>query len=81
MALDKNTYFAILKLSINKDIKLPKDSGAAVTTSGFLGSKFIAITPGSEETNLSDNDQIKYTQSSINIESLIGKLMYSQGNK
>lgn len=81
VTLDMDSFFAILKLSIDRGIKLPKDSQAAVTTSGFLGGKFISISPGSEEENLAGGDQIKYTQSSINLESLIGKLMYSLGNK
>lgn len=79
--LDKNHFYAIARLSIHSDIKLPKDSQAAVTTSGMIGNKYIAITPGSEAEYLANNDQIKYTQSSINIESLIGKIIYSIGNK
>lgn len=81
MLLDKTTFFAVLKLSIDEGIKLPKDSQASVTTSGFLGGKFISIAPGSDEIDLVHDDQIKYTQSSLNIEALIGKLMYSLGSK
>jgi phospholipid/cholesterol/gamma-HCH transport system substrate-binding protein len=76
--LDKTSFLAILNLRINQNVKLPKDSQASVVTSGFLGNKFISITPGSSEDDLVDNDQIKYTQSSVNIEALIGKLMYSK---
>lgn len=79
--LDKNNYMAVVTLKINKKIKLPKDSQAAVNTSGFIGGKYIAINPGSADEDLEDKDQIKYTQSSINIEALIGKLMYSLTNK
>ncbi len=78
MDLDKNTFFAALSLKINDNVKLPKDSQAAVATSGFLGSKFIAITPGAEDENFNANEQIKRTQSSVNLESLIGKFMYSK---
>ncbi len=79
--LDKNTFLALISLRIDPDIKLPKDSQAAVATNGLLGNKFISITPGSLEENLVDNDEIKYTQSAINIEALISKLMYSFTNK
>jgi phospholipid/cholesterol/gamma-HCH transport system substrate-binding protein len=77
--LDKNNFYAIAYLLINSDVKLPKDSQAAVSTSGIIGNKYIAITPGSEDEYLVNNEQIKYTQSAINIESLIGKIMYSIG--
>lgn len=79
--LDKISFMANLTMRINKDIKLPKDSQAAITTSGFLGGKFIAIIPGGDDATLADNDQIKRTQSSVSIESLIGKLIYSFGSK
>lgn len=79
--LDTNSFLAILNLRINPHVKLPKDSQASVVTSGFLGNKFISITPGSSDEELANNDQIKYTQSSVNIEALLGKLMYSFGSK
>lgn len=80
MTLDRETFFAVMKLAIHKDVKLPKDSQAAVASSGFLGSKFIAIVPGVDSEDLVDHDIIKFTQSSVNLESLIGKFMYSFGN-
>ena len=74
MTLDRNTFFAVMQLKINKGIQIPKDSQAAVVSSGFLGGKFIAIAPGASD------DIIKFTQSSVNIEALIGKFMYSFGS-
>ncbi|WP_341754463.1 outer membrane lipid asymmetry maintenance protein MlaD [Candidatus Tisiphia endosymbiont of Dioctria rufipes] len=80
ITLDKTSFFALLTISINNDIKLPKDTSIAIVTSGILGSRYISVTPGSSEENLAGGDQIKYTQSAVNIESLIGKLIYSFGS-
>lgn len=80
MTLDRETFFAIIQLKINEGIKIPTDSQAAVVSSGFLGGKFVAIAPGASEDDLKDKDVIKFTQSSVNLESLLGKLMYSFGN-
>ncbi|WP_367364091.1 outer membrane lipid asymmetry maintenance protein MlaD [Candidatus Tisiphia endosymbiont of Nedyus quadrimaculatus] len=80
ITLDKTSFFALLTISINNDIKLPKDTSVAIVTSGILGSRYISVTPGSSEENLAGGDQIKYTQSAVNIESLIGKLIYSFGS-
>ena len=81
MTLDRKDFYALMTLKINKGIQLPKDSQAAVVSSGFLGSKFISIIPGVEEDDLKDGDTISLTQSSVNLESLIGKFMYSFGSK
>ncbi|WP_417904699.1 outer membrane lipid asymmetry maintenance protein MlaD [Candidatus Tisiphia endosymbiont of Micropterix aruncella] len=80
ITLDKTSFFALLTISINNDIKLPKDTSVAIVTSGILGSRYISVNPGSSEENLAGGDQIKYTQSAVNIESLIGKLIYSFGS-
>ncbi len=77
MQLDTQTFSAILTLALNKRVIIPKDSRAAVSSSGLLGGKYIGITPGGDDTNLAEGDQIKYTQSSLNLETLIGKFMYS----
>ena len=81
VSIDNDAFKAILDIHLNKDIKLPKDSRFAVSTSGLLGGKYIAVVPGGDDENLKSGDVIKNTQSSINLEELIGKLMYSMTNK
>lgn len=79
--IDNNSYQAILYLSINKDIKLPFDSSVKVASEGLLGSKYIAISPGSDEEYLIDGDEIEFTQSSVNLEELLGKFIFSSKNE
>jgi phospholipid/cholesterol/gamma-HCH transport system substrate-binding protein len=81
VVLDSDTYYAGVKLYIEKEIEIPEDSGAIVAKSGLLGGKYIRISPGGSEDNLSNEGRIKFTQSSLNIEDLIGKLMYSLTSK
>ena len=81
MSLDHNNYTAKLRLSIVEDVKIPRDSQASIVTNGFLGGKYVSISPGSDEKNLQPNDEIQYTQSSMNIESLINKFLSYQSNK
>ena len=81
LSLEDNTYYAILSLSINEGVNIPKDSSAIVSTRGLLGGKYIRINPGASDDNLADGGKIKFTQSSLNIEDLIGKLMYSITSK
>ncbi|WP_347938528.1 outer membrane lipid asymmetry maintenance protein MlaD [Rickettsia oklahomensis] len=81
ITLDPNSFYASIYLNINDDVKIPKDSKAQVVTSGLLGGKYILIVPGHDDENLADNEEIRYTQSAINIESLINKIVSSFGNK
>ena len=74
--IDPQTYQAILKLSVNKDIKLPKDSSAKVLSSGLLGGKYIGIEVGAEDEMLQNGDQIQFTQSGVNFEELLGKFIF-----
>jgi phospholipid/cholesterol/gamma-HCH transport system substrate-binding protein len=76
LALDPATYEAILTLQIKENLKLPTDSIAAVVSDGLLGSKYIKLDPGAEEKMLAANATITHTQSSINLEELIGKMAF-----
>lgn len=78
--LDIHTYEAIINLSIRSDIKIPSDSIASVVSSGLLGKKYISIEPGAEDLYLKENQQILYTQSTVNIESLISKFMFKDSD-
>jgi phospholipid/cholesterol/gamma-HCH transport system substrate-binding protein len=79
--IDPQTYRAILKLNINQDIKLPKDSSAKILSSGLLGGKYIGIEVGAEEEVLKDGDQIQFTQSGVNFEELLGKFIFGSSKK
>jgi phospholipid/cholesterol/gamma-HCH transport system substrate-binding protein len=79
--LDQTTYRAVVEMFISKSIKLPADSSAEITSSGFLGDKYISITPGAEENMLEENQEISLTQSSISLEALLGKFIFSNANK
>ena len=77
LILDSETYDAGVNLYIDKSVLIPKDSRASIATSGLLGGKYIRITPGASDDILTDNGKIKFTQSALNLEDLIGKLVYS----
>ena len=79
LALDPKNYKAVATLRIGNDIVLPKDSSAAVQSSGLLGEKFIAVEPGGDEKNMADGDKITFTQPSVSIEEMIGKFVFSGG--
>lgn len=75
--LDKDTYQAVITLSIDSSVTLPEDTTAKITSEGLLGSKFVALDPGGSETMLKDGDHMLYTQSAIDIWGLIGQAMFN----
>jgi phospholipid/cholesterol/gamma-HCH transport system substrate-binding protein len=79
MDLDPASYKAILTLQIKNGIKVPSDSSASIVSDGLLGSKYVKIEPGADDKMLAEGAVITYTQSSVNLEELIGKMVFSGG--
>ncbi len=80
MKLNPDTYQAEVTMEIAKGTPIPEDSLAAVVSDGLLGSKYVAIEPGADDAMLEENGMISYTQSSVNIESLIGKMVHGSAD-
>lgn len=79
--IDPKSYFAIVKFSLSNKIKIPTDSTAKISSEGLIGGKYLSIVPGADDKMLDNNQEVKYTQSSINLETLIGKMIFSKENK
>jgi len=79
--LDQQSFRAIFTLNIDNQTKIPADSSAKIVSEGLLGAKYIAITPGGAEENLSEGQEISFTQSSVNFEELLGKFIFSDKDK
>ncbi|OWZ24965.1 outer membrane lipid asymmetry maintenance protein MlaD [Wolbachia endosymbiont of Wuchereria bancrofti] len=75
ISLDKATYVARVDMCISKDIKLPIDSSALITSSGVVGSKFVNISPGSGIKLILNGGKIEYTQSEANVGGIIDKIL------
>ena len=75
--LDPNTFLANVRISIENAYKLPDDTVAKIVSSGLLGDKFLALVPGGSEQTIPPGGRIKFTQSPISIEDLVGQLMFS----
>lgn len=74
--IDPKTYMAVVTMNVDKKIQLPEDSSAEIVGDGLLGSKYIAIVPGGAEKMIPENGEIKFTQSSVSLEQLIGKFVF-----
>lgn len=77
--LDEETYQAKATMNIRYSTKIPEDTSASVMSSGLLGDKFVQLTPGAMDEMLTNGGEIEYTQSSVSLEELIGKYVFSGG--
>ena len=78
--IDPQNFQAVVALSVRGDIKLPKDSAAIITSESLLGGKYVSLQPGGDETLLQPGQTITITQSSVSIEELLGKFIFSIAN-
>ena len=76
--IDTERLVARVVLNISNAIEISEDSIASIKTSGIIGEKYIAILPGGTDILLGDGDELYNTESSLDIESLIRKFIFSQ---
>lgn len=79
--LDPQTYQAELTLALDRGIRIPSDSSAAITAEGLLGGTYIALLPGGAPTPLKQGDSILDTQGSVDMMGLVGSLINRSGGE
>ncbi|WP_395719122.1 outer membrane lipid asymmetry maintenance protein MlaD [Prosthecobacter sp.] len=74
--VDPADFSAIATLRVMSGLKLPTDTMASIKTTGLIGDKYVLLAPGAEEASLAPGDLITMTESSVDLESLIGKMAF-----
>ena len=77
-SLDPKTFLADVRMSINPAYKLPDDTVAEIVSAGLLGDRYLALVPGGSEQMIPPGGRIKFTQSPVSLENLIGQMIFSQ---
>ena len=75
--LDTGDFNVKLTMRLRSDTSIPADSVISVNSEGLLGGKYLGIETGIEETYLQNGEYFSSTQSTMNIEKLIGKVVAS----
>jgi phospholipid/cholesterol/gamma-HCH transport system substrate-binding protein len=76
-SLDPKTFLATLRMAIDPAFKLPDDTSAEIVSDGLLGGKYLSLTPGGSDKEIPAGGRIRYTQSSVSLEHLIGQMMFT----
>ena len=66
-------------MDLDRSLELPVDTSAAIRTQGLLGDNFVSLVPGAEDAVLVSGEEVGFTDSALNMESLIGTLVHSVG--
>jgi phospholipid/cholesterol/gamma-HCH transport system substrate-binding protein len=73
-----DNYQALIEFTINKNIKIQEDAIASIKTKGLIGEKYIQITPGASDKDLSNGGKIRETESAIDIEEILAKYVFGK---
>jgi phospholipid/cholesterol/gamma-HCH transport system substrate-binding protein len=76
--LNNKTFLVTLNMNIDPTYKLPDDTVAEIVSAGLLSDRYVALVPGGSEQMIPPGGQIKYTQSPVSLENLIGQMIFSQ---
>jgi len=76
VTLSPTDYSALIEFSLRKEVRLPVDTMASIRTSGLIGDKFLALSPGSEDQILAAGALISDTESTVDLESLISRFAF-----
>ena len=75
---DGQTYEAVVTMQIDGRYHFPKDTFAAIYTSGLLGEQFVGLDVGGDEKMLKAGDVIAKTQSAVVLEKLISQFLFNK---
>lgn len=73
--LDPESYRAVMSLSVDNTMKIPDDSGVAISQEGLLGGTFVEIVPGASDFHFEEGGEFLETQGSVSLISLLLKFV------
>ena len=76
LAIDPQTFNAVVTMSIRPDIKLPVDTVASVSAEGLLGGMFVKLEPGKSSTILAAGQPLTHSRDHKSIEQMVGQLIF-----
>jgi phospholipid/cholesterol/gamma-HCH transport system substrate-binding protein len=72
-------YSAELVMGIDRQVVLPKDTIASITTAGLLGESYVALSPGAADANLRGGDVITHTEPALNVADILARYAFGGG--
>ena len=70
---------AVVTLAIHEGEKIRSDDIASIRTKGIIGDRYVKLTPGASEQILAQGGKITDTESVVDLEDVIGKVIHRMG--
>ncbi len=77
ISLNGDSYMAIVKSSLNYDLKIPLDSEFKIANNGFIGSPYIEVTMGTNEQFYQNNDLTEINVDAVSLEEIINSFIFN----
>ena len=77
ISLDGDSYMAIVKSSLNYDLKIPLDSEFKIANNGLIGSPYIEVTMGINEQYYQNNDLTENNVDAVSLEEIINSFIFN----
>jgi len=77
ISLDKNSFMAIVKSSLDDDLKIPLDSEFKIANNGFIGSPYIEVSIGNNEQYYQNNDLTENNVDAVSLEEIINSFIFN----
>ena len=74
--LDAETFEAVVTLSINPDVKVAKDTIAAITSAGLIGGNYVRLKPGRSKDFLAAGSKITQSVDYQSLERQVGEIIF-----
>ncbi len=78
--LEDGQPVAVVTMRVNKDFQFRDDDILAIRTKGIIGDRYIRISRGASDVTIDEGGIITDTESVVDIEDIIGKLVHSLTN-
>ena len=77
ITLDDESYMALVKSSLNNNLKIPIDSEFKIANNGFIGSPYVEITMGNNELFFQNNDITENNVDAVSLEEIINNFIFN----
>jgi phospholipid/cholesterol/gamma-HCH transport system substrate-binding protein len=82
IVIDPDTFEAKVTMDLDSGYNtIPDDSDAKILTAGLLGEQYIGVVPGGNDASLKEGSRIKFTQSALVLENIIGQFLTNMASK
>ncbi len=76
LTLEPETFDAVITMSIDQALQLPKDTLASISSDGVLGGKFVSLIPGDASAALSPGEEIEKTRDFKSLEDQVSEIIF-----